>query len=74
MSGTYMLCIKTSSDIDLKLYYKYLKLPRRFADQGFISGTNVKVTGDPTRRFREIYHYSANFYPISLKFSPNIVR
>ena len=34
----------------------------------------IKVTGDPTRRFREIYHYSANFYPISLKFSPNIVR
>ena len=34
----------------------------------------LKVTGDPTRRFREIYHYSANFYPISLKFSPNIVR
>ncbi len=38
------------------------------------STTRLKVTGDPTRRFREIYHYSANFYPISLKFSPNIVR
>jgi hypothetical protein len=42
-----------------------------------VTGTTArifKVTGDPTRRFREIYHYSANFYPISLKFSPNIVR
>ena len=35
----------------------------------FLKGTNkvVKFTGYLRHVFQEIYHYSANFYPISIK-------
>ncbi len=59
MSGTYMLCIKTSSDIDFKLYQKYLKLPRRFADQGLMGLKSVGLMLS-NKMFLNIYKFQTN--------------
>jgi hypothetical protein len=69
------------------LYFKYNKAlsddngmggftggshPLRLGVQG--GANHLNVTGYPKHAFQEIYNYSANFYPISVKCLPNVAR